>query len=52
MDQPDLKGALFFKIWYQFEKALPFRGVRLILRLKFGKMLLDEVRPIFFPAIA
>ena len=27
-------------------------GVRLILRLKFGKMLLDEVRPKIFPAIA
>ena len=27
-------------------------GVRLILRLKFGKMLLDEVRPKTFPAIA
>ncbi len=28
------------------------KGVRLILRLKFGKMLLDKVRPKFFSAIA
>jgi len=28
------------------------RGVRLILRPQFGKMLLNEISPEFFPAIA
>jgi len=32
--------------------SILIKGVRLILRLKFGKMLLDEVRPKTFPAIA
>lgn len=46
-----VRRKLGFKL-YQPGNLLHNLGVRLVLRLKFGKMLLDEVRPIFFPAIA
>jgi hypothetical protein len=47
--------SLFYHYYYTSCKLLrtvAVLGVRLILRLKFWKMLRDEVRPEFSPAVA
>ncbi len=44
------KLSAYQKKIVEFEKAK--EGVRLILRLQFGKMLLNKISPEFFPAIA